>query len=94
MFWDYDGRTDIDRVDAPTLVIHGPADGIVPIDVAYGTVKRLPQSAFCRIERTGHVAFIERPAVYNDLLRALIDVSVENYPFGEAVQNRLGDRTF
>lgn len=67
-FWGYDGRTDIDHVDMPTLVIHGPADGIVPVKVARGTASRLPESVFCRVQRTGHVAMIERPAVYNSLL--------------------------
>jgi pimeloyl-ACP methyl ester carboxylesterase len=71
-FWGYDGRSDIDRVDVPTLVIHGPADGIVPVEVARSTAERIPDSVFCRIERTGHVAMIERPTVYNRLLRALV----------------------
>lgn len=32
-FWGYDGRGDMDRIDVPTLVIHGPADGVVPLEV-------------------------------------------------------------
>lgn len=72
-FWGYDGRPDITRIDAPTLVIHGPADGIVPLDVARETANRISESIFCRIERTGHVAMIERPAAYNILIRALIE---------------------
>ncbi|MFC6989789.1 alpha/beta fold hydrolase [Haloplanus sp. GCM10025708] len=47
-FWGYDGRPDIERVDVPTLVIHGPADGIVPVDMARETVRRLPDSVFCQ----------------------------------------------
>ncbi|WP_225336008.1 alpha/beta fold hydrolase [Halomicrobium urmianum] len=69
-FWGYDGRSDVDRVDVPTLVVHGPADGIVPVRVARETAGRLPDSVFCRVQRTGHVAMIERPSVYNSLLRA------------------------
>lgn len=71
-FWGYDGRPDIERVDAPTLVIHGPADGIVPIERARGTERWIPESVFCRLQRTGHVAMIERPNAYNSLLEALI----------------------
>lgn len=77
-FWGYDGRPDINRIDAPTLVIHGPADGIVPLDVARWTANRIPESVFCRIERTGHVAMIERPAAYNTLIRALIETIRED----------------
>ncbi|PQJ35946.1 hypothetical protein BSZ35_16245 [Salinibacter sp. 10B] len=71
-FWGYDGRDDLDCIEAPTLVLHGPADRIVPIDVARETARRLPEAVFCRIQRTGHVAMMERPIVYNRLLRALV----------------------
>lgn len=70
-FWGYDGREDMYRIDVPTLVIHGPADGIVPLEVGRGTASRIGNSVFCRVERTGHIAMIERPAAYNRLLRSL-----------------------
>lgn len=93
-FWGYDGRADIDRVDVPTLVIHGPADGIVPVDVARATAQRLPDGVFCRVERTGHVAMIERPAVYNRLLRSLVDAVDGDRDLAAAVRERIdGDVT-
>lgn len=70
-FWGYDGRDDMDRIDCQTLVIHGPADGVVPLSVARKTAGRIDESVFCRLERTGHIGMIERPAVYNSLLRAV-----------------------
>lgn len=88
-FWGYDGRPDIDRVDAPTLVVHGPADGIVPIDVARGTAGRIPGAVFCRVERTGHVAMVERPAVYNGLLRAVFDAVEDESDLAAAVRDRV-----
>jgi pimeloyl-ACP methyl ester carboxylesterase len=84
-FWGYDGRSDVDRIDAPTLVIHGPADGIVPLDVARGTARRIPNSVICRIERTGHIAMIERPAVYNRLLRAVVEAAEDHRSLEESV---------
>lgn len=69
--WGYDGRDDMDRIDCPTLVIHGPADGVVPLSVAWKTTGRIDDSVFCRLDRTGHIGMIERPAVYNSLLRAV-----------------------
>jgi len=90
-FWGYDGRPDIERVDVPTLVIHGPADGIVPVDVARGTASRLPESVFCRMERTGHVAMIERPAAYNRLLRALITAIEADRGLESIVRDRLDE---
>lgn len=73
-FWGYDGRKDIGRVETPALVIHGPADRIVPMDVARETAHRLPTGVFHAMERAGHVATAERPAEYNRLLRLFIDV--------------------
>jgi len=88
-FWDYDGRGDMDRVTSPTLVIHGPADGIVPTDVARRTAGRIPDSVFCEVERTGHIAFIERPAVYNSLLRAVNRTVKQDLPLDDTVNDSL-----
>lgn len=87
-FWGYDGRLDMDQIDAPSLVIHGPADGIVPIDVGRETAARIPDSVFCRLEGTGHVAMIERPATYNRLLRALVEAVLENTELERTVRAR------
>lgn len=70
-FWGYDGRDDMNLIECPALVIHGPADGIVPLDVARSTASRIPEGVFCRLERTGHIGMIERPGLYNSLLRAV-----------------------
>lgn len=91
-FWGYDGRGDLDRIDVPTLVLHGPADRIVPIDVARNTARRIPTAAFCRIEHTGHVAMVERPAVYNRLLRALVHSVQENRDLDAVLQETDGIR--
>ena len=74
-FWDYDGRDGLDRIRCPVLVVHGPADGIVPIEVARETAEVLPNGEFYRLERTGHVAPVERPHAFNRLLEALIDAA-------------------
>jgi len=70
-FWGYDGREDMSLVNCPALVIQGPADGIVPLEVARNTADRIPEGVFYRLERAGHIGMIERPAIYNSLLRAV-----------------------
>lgn len=85
-FWGYDGRQDIGQVQVPTLVIHGPADRIVPIDVARGTAQRIPNAVFCCVGRTGHLGMVERPAVYNDLLRSLTRTVQENERLGTVLR--------
>ncbi|QIO25088.1 alpha/beta fold hydrolase [Haloarcula sp. JP-L23] len=86
-FWGYDGRDDMDHIECPTLVIHGPADGIVPLDVARNTAGRVPDSVFCRLERTGHIGMIERPATYNALLRAVTTTVETGQPLVDAVED-------
>lgn len=88
-FWGYDGRTDIERVGVPTLVIHGPADGIVPVEVARGTASRIPGSVFCQVQRTGHVAMIERPSAYNSLLEALVETIRDDRDLETAVRESI-----
>lgn len=73
-FHGYDGRKDADRVDVPTLVLHGTGDEVVPSDIGRGTAARLPRATFFGIERTGHVPFVERPGTYNELLRGFVAV--------------------
>jgi len=90
-FWGYDGRSTMDRIDVPTLVIHGPADGIVPVEVGRDTASRIPNTVFCRLERTGHVAMIERPDAYNTLIQALVNAIREGYDLETAVARRLDD---
>ena len=89
-FWGYDGRLDIERVDAPTIVIHGPADGIVPIEVARGTARRIPESVFCGLQRTGHVAMIERPNAYNNLIEAFFKTVREDRNLETTVRDSVG----
>jgi pimeloyl-ACP methyl ester carboxylesterase len=90
-FWGYEGRDDIERLNAPTLVIHGPADGIVPLTVARATAARIPDAVFCRLERTGHLAPVERPEAYNRLLRLLVTVIHEGADLEELVRERTGE---
>lgn len=66
----YDGRGDLDRIDAPVLVRHGVADDVVPVELARGTAERLPDATFERVHGTGHLPFVERPGAYTDRLRA------------------------
>lgn len=75
----------MDCIDRPTLVIHGPADGIVPLDVARSTASRISDSVFCQLERTGHIAMIERPATYNDLLQVVSTTGKAEQPLVESV---------
>jgi len=53
--WPTDFRGDIDHIDVPTLIVHGTADNILPIDV---TARRfaalLPEARYVEIEGAPH----------------------------------------
>lgn len=72
-FWGYDGRPGIDAIRVPALVLHGPADRVVPKSVAQETAKLLPEGRFEEILRSGHVLLAERPATVNAWLEWFIE---------------------
>ncbi|GAA4374418.1 alpha/beta fold hydrolase [Agromyces bauzanensis] len=53
--WLTDFRADIDKIDVPTLIVHGTADRILPIDVSARELrKQLPASEYVEIEGAPH----------------------------------------
>ncbi|MDP9394501.1 MAG: alpha/beta fold hydrolase [Actinomycetota bacterium] len=49
------------RVHAPTLVIHGDRDGIIPLPTGRRVARTIPGSRLVVLPRCGHVAQMERP---------------------------------
>jgi pimeloyl-ACP methyl ester carboxylesterase len=72
---------DIHAVRAPTLVIHGDRDRLVPISLAIATIRRRPDWAIEVFGDCGHVPMIEQPerfvAVTADWLDAHSDVRAD-----------------
>jgi pimeloyl-ACP methyl ester carboxylesterase len=62
-FW-----TRVSRVTAPTLVIHGSEDRVIPLAAARELVRRRPDWKLDVIEGAGHVPMMETPG---ELMRAL-----------------------
>jgi pimeloyl-ACP methyl ester carboxylesterase len=58
------------RVRAPTLVLWGEADGIVPPDYGEKLCAALPNAKFERIAQAGHYPQIERPEAVADAIEA------------------------
>lgn len=89
-FWGYDGRPGLEAITAPALVVHGTADGIVPLERAQETARLLPNGEFCELERAGHTAPVERPRVYNWLLEALVEAIAAPDRWPENVRSLTG----
>jgi pimeloyl-ACP methyl ester carboxylesterase len=53
-------RRRLQYVEAPTLVVHGVADGFVPVEYAEELVRLVPQAELVRIEDAGHYPMLEQ----------------------------------
>ena len=51
---DGDRRADLERVRVPTLVIHGNADPLVPVEAGRETAAVIPGAAYLEIDKLGH----------------------------------------
>ena len=70
--WRDDAVPDVDprQIDIPTLILHGTADMIVPIEVSRQLAELLPDAELLEFEGSGHVPTMTRPSdVVNAILR-------------------------
>lgn len=56
-------------IDQPTWVVHGTADRVVPFANAAAIRRRIPQAALTEVEGAGHLCWLERPEVVDDVIR-------------------------
>ena len=63
---------DIARISQPTLVLHGSADRIVPLDRARELVEALPDARWVVLEGAGHVPTLTQPAKVADAIRSFL----------------------
>lgn len=68
-----DVSPELDRIQAPTLLVWGGRDPLVPMAVGREVAGRIPHSRFVEIPRAGHVPMWERPAEFNAAVRAFLD---------------------
>jgi pimeloyl-ACP methyl ester carboxylesterase len=66
--WDYDFRERLPEIAAPTLIVWGREDRIVPVSGAYEYEQLIPGAHLEIFEDTGHLAMLERPARFNELV--------------------------
>lgn len=52
---------DASRITAPTLLIHGALDAVVPVDLARALAGRIPGAELVVLESTGHVPTLTSP---------------------------------
>jgi 3-oxoadipate enol-lactonase len=64
----YDEGVEVERIDAPALVIHGDEDLIVPAENGRMLAERLPGSRFVELPGRGHNVPLEDPETFNRLV--------------------------
>ncbi|WP_024818092.1 alpha/beta fold hydrolase [Arthrobacter sp. 31Y] len=71
--WLTDFRADIPKIDVPTLIVHGTADNILPIDVTGRRFKdALPSAEYLEIEGAPHGLLWTHGAEINEALLAFL----------------------
>ena len=69
----YDFRDRLPDINAPTLIVWGEHDMLVPVEDAHEFERLIPESRTVILEDTGHVPMMERPRKFNELLHELIE---------------------
>jgi 3-oxoadipate enol-lactonase len=64
----YNGACEVERIDAPALVLHGDADMIVPVENGRMLASRLPNARYVELPGRGHNIQLEDPATFNRLV--------------------------
>jgi pimeloyl-ACP methyl ester carboxylesterase len=69
---DYPIRDRLTKIAAPTLVVWGADDALVPVRDAWEFGDLIPDARVVVYEDTGHVAMLERPDAFNALVRTFV----------------------
>jgi pimeloyl-ACP methyl ester carboxylesterase len=68
----YDFRERLPEIACPTLIVWGARDRVITVRDADVYAELIPGSRKVVYEDTGHVAMLERPAAFNELLREFL----------------------
>jgi pimeloyl-ACP methyl ester carboxylesterase len=69
---DYDVRARLSEIACPTLIVWGERDRLITVRDADVFAQLIPDSRKVVLADTGHVAMLERPAVFNELLEEFL----------------------
>ena len=70
---DFDVTERIGTIQAPTLVIVGEYDRVIPPEEGYEVARRIPGAQLVAISGTGHVSYVERPDAFNEAVLRFLD---------------------
>jgi pimeloyl-ACP methyl ester carboxylesterase len=64
--------TPVEQIAAPTLVVHGDADRIVPYENGVALARRLPDARFEPFRGAGHLLFLEEAPRFNAVVASFL----------------------
>ena len=67
------------EIAAPTLIIHGQDDQLVPVKLAREAAERLPNGRLHEIENAGHWPNREAPTEFNEVMMAFLDGTLTSF---------------
>ncbi len=70
---EFDFRERLPEIACPTLIVWGEDDAVLPVQDAHEYERLLPDARKVLMRDTGHVAMLERPDTFNDLLMEFLD---------------------
>jgi 3-oxoadipate enol-lactonase len=59
-------------IGRPVVIVHGTADRVVPYENAAHLARRHPHASVVTLDGAGHLCWIERPDVFNDIVRTAV----------------------
>lgn len=69
----FDVSDRVGAIDVPTLVVHGTADRVVPVENGQLLAEKIPESEYERIEGAPHLLMVETHERVNDVLRSFLE---------------------
>jgi 4,5:9,10-diseco-3-hydroxy-5,9,17-trioxoandrosta-1(10),2-diene-4-oate hydrolase len=79
------------RINAPTLLIWGENDQVMPSRYAQGYLRRISDAQLALIPNAGHSPHIEQPQTFADEFYAFLDDRIQGAKNTNAAKFRLGD---
>lgn len=70
---DYPIKERLPEIACPTLIVWGEEDKVIPVGDASVFEELIPNSRKVIFEGTGHMAMLERPAAFNELLSEFVE---------------------
>jgi pimeloyl-ACP methyl ester carboxylesterase len=77
---DYPVKERLPEIACPTLIVWGDEDKIIPVRDASVFEELIPNSRKVIFEGTGHMAMLERPATFNELLDEFVEEEPDSSP--------------